>query len=68
MKTKLGLAALIAAAAMIAMPVNSAEAFHGWHKRHCAFKWTHCYCKRKAVKKYYKKRSGKKGKKGGKAK
>lgn len=61
MKAKLGLAALIAAAAMLAMPVNSAEAgFHkGWNKRHCMFGWLHCHCKRKGVRTYYRKKSAK---------
>jgi hypothetical protein len=68
MKTKLSLAAMIAAAAMIAMPVNSAQASHGgWHKRDCLFTWKRCCC----CKKYYKKtwvKKAHKGKKSGKAK
>lgn len=63
MKAKLGLAALITAAAMLAMPVTTAQAgFHkGWGKRHCVFSWVHCGCKRKVyTKKYSKKRSMKK--------
>lgn len=48
MKAKLALVALFGAAAMIAMPVNGAEAgsHKGWHKRHCMFSWLHCHCKK----------------------
>lgn len=69
MKAKLGLAALIAAAAMLAMPVNSAEAGHkGWNKRHCMFGWLHCHCKRKGVRTYYRKKSAKRVRKARRAK